>query len=84
MKRWIHNDTFEQECKDYFLTQAGIYLDDYRNEQTKQFDRPGMLNIDWDAMPKSKKQSFLGAINMQYSPYIIQDQGRWMKCIMEG
>lgn len=83
MKRLIRA-SFETEVANYFERQAGICIDDYRNETTRSFDRKrSMINLDWDSIPKAKQREIQQVANMHYSPYNLIDNGAWMKAIVK-
>lgn len=83
MKRLIRA-SFETEVANYFERQAGIYIDDYRNEDTRSFDKKrSMINLDWDSIPKTKQREIQQAVAMHYSPYKLIDNGAWMKAIVK-
>lgn len=80
----INKGNFETEVANYFERQAGIYIDDYRNEDTRSFDKKrSMINLDWDSIPKTKQREIQQAVAMHYSPYKLIDNGAWMKAIVK-
>lgn len=72
---------FYKDCRDFFLTQVGVDLEDLRNDSTRQFDHRNMLNIDWSAASESQKRLIQQAANLPFSDYKLVSSGSWMKSI---
>ena len=75
-------ENFAKSIVDFFKKQVSVDIEKYRDNITKNFDNQNVINIDWNAIPKTEQQKLLQAISKSYSPFVAQKSGAWMWSIM--
>ena len=68
-------EDFAKSIVDFFKKQVNVDIEKYRDNSTKNFDSQNVLNIDWNAVPKTEQQKLLQVINKPYSPFVAQKSG---------
>lgn len=67
---------------DWIKKQTNVDIEKYRDAQTKQFDKRGVVTVDWKRMPRTER-AYIEDIARRYPNRIqIFDMGSWAKQII--
>lgn len=66
----------------FIQKQVNIDIEQFRSATTKQFDRRGMVNVDWSSMARNQQNAILSLANKYPDRLQVLDNGAWMKTII--
>ena len=66
----------------FIQKQVNIDIEQFRSAATKQFDRRGMVNVDWNGMTRNQQNAILSLANKYPDRLQVLDNGAWMKAII--
>ena len=75
--------SFEEFILDLFKKQLNLDLNRYRTEETKSYDREGLIFLDWFNMPVLDRVAINGLSYKYIKKFKLNDVGVWFRCIEE-
>lgn len=75
-------DAAKDTAGSFIQKQVNIDIEQFRSAATKQFDRRGMVNVDWSGMTRNQQNAILSLANKYPDRLQVLDSGAWMKTII--